>query len=210
MKTDALIRALTADHATRSAPVDRYLVVTVATGFVVSALLFALILSPRPDLAAAVSTPRVLFKFVVSLTLAASACPLMRRLARPAAPAQLLWLAAAPVLLILSVVAELIVAPSATWTSRAMGINWYVCLTMIILLSMPLLAAALMTLRHGAPTRPALAGAVAGLLAGGLAAAIFALYCTNDSPLFLAIWYSLAIAIVGAAGALVGGRVLRW
>ena len=38
---------------------------------------------------------------------------------------------------------------------------------------------------YGVPTRPALAGAVAGLLAGGLAASFYAAHCTDDSPLFV-------------------------
>ena len=77
-------------------------------------------------------------------------------------------------------------------------------------LSIPLLVAALTALRHGAPTRPVLAGAVAGLLSGGLAAALYASHCTDDSPLFVATWYSLAIAIVTVAGMLAGSKVLRW
>ena len=56
----------------------------------------------------------------------------------------------------------------------------------------------------------AFAGAVAGLAAGGIAAAIYAWHCPDDSPLFLATWYSLAIAIVVAAGFLLGRRLLRW
>jgi hypothetical protein len=77
-------------------------------------------------------------------------------------------------------------------------------------LSAPILLAALIALRHGASTRPAFTGAVAGLLAGGLGAAVYASYCPEDSALFLATWYSLAIAIVAIAGAAIGSRALRW
>ena len=75
---------------------------------------------------------------------------------------------------------------------------------------MPLLAGTLWALRRGASTRPALAGAVAGLLSGGAAAAIYAVHCTEDSPLFYAVWYSLAILAVTGLGAALGSRVLRW
>jgi hypothetical protein len=68
----------------------------------------------------------------------------------------------------------------------------------------------LIGLRHGAPTRPGLTGAVAGLLAGGFGAAIYAAYCVEDSPFFMAAWYTLAIAGVAIAGALAGTRLLRW
>lgn len=68
----------------------------------------------------------------------------------------------------------------------------------------------LLALRHGAPTSPALAGAVAGLAAGGLAATFYAAHCTDDSPLFVATWYPLAIAMLAAAGAVAGRLAVRW
>jgi len=77
-------------------------------------------------------------------------------------------------------------------------------------MSLPLLAAALIALRHGAPTRPALAGAIAGLLSAGIAATFYASHCTDDSPLFVVTWYTIATALVTAVGALAGSRVLRF
>ncbi|MGE0341338.1 MAG: NrsF family protein, partial [Xanthobacteraceae bacterium] len=65
-------------------------------------------------------------------------------------------------------------------------------------------------LRYGAPTQPTLAGAIAGLAAGGIAATFYALNCNNDSPLFVATWYPIAIGIVVLAGATIGSRLLRW
>jgi hypothetical protein len=65
-------------------------------------------------------------------------------------------------------------------------------------------------LRHGAPARPALAGAMAGLISAGLAATVYASHCTDDSPLFVATWYTIAIAAVTAVGALIGAKVLRF
>jgi hypothetical protein len=54
------------------------------------------------------------------------------------------------------------------------------------------------------------AGAVAGLLSAGLAATLYASHCTDDSPLFVATWYTISTALVTAIGALVGPRVLRF
>ncbi|MGB6637955.1 MAG: NrsF family protein, partial [Bradyrhizobium sp.] len=71
-------------------------------------------------------------------------------------------------------------------------------------------AGALVGLRHGAPARPAVAGAMAGLISAGLAAALYASHCTDDSPLFVATWYPIATAMVVAAGALIGAKVLRF
>jgi hypothetical protein len=51
---------------------------------------------------------------------------------------------------------------------------------------------------------------MAGLLAGGLAAALYAAHCPDDSPLFVAVWYTLALGIVVGVGAVAGRAVLRW
>ncbi|MDP9812958.1 hypothetical protein J2W42_005829 [Rhizobium tibeticum] len=43
-----------------------------------------------------------------------------------------------------------------------------------------------------------------GLLAGSIAATFYAAQCTDDSPLFVATWYTIAIvtlAVIGAIGA---------
>jgi hypothetical protein len=67
----------------------------------------------------------------------------------------------------------------------------------------------LIGLRQGAATRPALSGAAAGLMSGGLAATVYAAHCTDDSPLFVATWYSIGIAGLTVVGAAAGSRVLR-
>jgi RNA polymerase sigma factor (sigma-70 family) len=58
--------------------------------------------------------------------------------------------------------------------------------------------------------QPAAAGAYAGLLSAGFAATLYASQCIDDSPLFVATWYPLAIGLVAAVGALAGSRCLRF
>ena len=84
------------------------------------------------------------------------------------------------------------------------------CVGFISVMALPLLAGALWALRRGASTRPALSGALAGLLSGGAAAIVYSMHCTEDSPLFYAVWYMLAILGATALGALLGSRLLRW
>ncbi len=212
MRTDDLIRSLTADQGTSMPSLERALALALAAGFAVSVVLFWVVLAPRPDVASAAMTLRFDLKIVEALLLAATAILLALRLARPAAPtrARAIALLAAPALLLAAVVAELVLVPSGQWMPRLVGSNSLVCLGSIPLLSLPLLAGALYALRQGAPTRPALTGAVAGLVASGLAAALYATHCVDDSPLFVATWYSLAIVVVTLLGAALGRRVLRW
>jgi len=39
---------------------------------------------------------------------------------------------------------------------------------------------------------------------------LYASHCTYDTPLFVATWYPIAIAMVTAVGALIGAKVLRF
>jgi hypothetical protein len=111
---------------------------------------------------------------------------------------------------LIAVIVELISLPRPSWMDELIGSNSLLCLASIPLLAAPILIAALAVLRGGAPLRPGLTGAVAGLFAGGLGAALYATHCTDDSPLFVATWYSLAIAIMVLVGFAAGHKVLRW
>jgi hypothetical protein len=212
MRTDDLIRTLVADQGTRMPSVERQLATAIAIGFATSAILLWMALGLRPDIAAAAATPRFDLKIVEAVLLAATASILVVRLARPGMDTRATSIAmlAAPALLAIAVAAELALIPAAQWWTRLVGSNSLLCLTAIPLLSLPLLAAALYALRRAAATRPGLAGAVAGLLSGGLAASLYAVHCTDDSPLFVATWYSLAIGAVTIAGAWAGRSLLRW
>ncbi len=212
MNTQDLISALVADNGSTERPIGESFARAILIGAFISLAIFFLWIHPRRDLMEAAGTLRVLFKFLVTTLLAVSAFGLAVRLSRPGAGRGRwghAWLAA-PALLIVAVGVELTVLPSSLWLPRLIGVNARYCLVLIPLLALGPLAALLWGLRQGAPTQPKLAGAVAGLAAGGIAAAIYAAHCTDDSPLFVAVWYSIAIGLVTAAGATIGARVLRW
>lgn len=93
---------------------------------------------------------------------------------------------------------------------RLIGHNALVCMVLIPLMSAAPLVGTLIALHRGAPDNPGLAGAVAGLFAGAFGASLYATHCPDDSPLFVATWYTLAVLVVMAVGALAGSRWLRW
>jgi hypothetical protein len=212
MKTDNLIAALAADAPSVAKPIGRTVWLAVAAGAVAAAALFYYGVGFRFDLATAMGTPRFLFKWLLALTLAASAMGLVLHVARPGSiPA--VWLKAlaiAPALLIVASIGELLMVPSSEWTARLMGSNAPVCVVLIPILSAAPLIALICALRQGAPTRPMLAGATAGLAAAGIGAFLYASHCQDDSPLFLLTWYVLGALIVAVIGALLGWRFLRW
>ncbi|MBK5959462.1 hypothetical protein CCR97_14775 [Rhodoplanes elegans] len=211
MKTDELIQALVADRETREPFGSGALAGAVALGLVGSLLVYAATLAPR-DLATALFQPRFDFKLIVALTLALAAVPVVGRLARPDGQPGRATLAVliAPLLLAIGVLVELAVVDSSAWRARLIGENAVACLLCIPLLSAPILAAVILFLRKGAPTRPDLAGVFAGLLGGGLGAFLYASHCPDDSPLFVATWYPLAISGVVVASTLLARRLARW
>jgi hypothetical protein len=212
MRTDELIAAMAADAGKRSAPLGRSFLLAGLAAVLVAAIVFVATIGPRPDIAAAAETVRFLFKFVVTGVLAATAFAALRALARPGASLRtvLPWLAAAPLMLLAAVAAEVMVVPSDSIGALVMGTNRYVCLFFVPLIGLGPLGVFLAALRHGAPTRPRLAGAVAGIVAGGVAATFYAAHCTDDSPLFVVTWYSLAIMLLALLGALLAPVVARW
>jgi hypothetical protein len=117
------------------------------------------------------------------------------------APVLVIWLYAAWVLLDV---------PAAEREELVMGRTWKYCLLGISTFSVPVFAAALWAMKGLAPTRPALAGAASGLLAGAIAALVYALHCPEMEAPFLGVWYVAGMLIPVAAGALLGPFVLRW
>ena len=211
MDTDRLIRTLAADAAPRRA-VGVWLTAALLLAFAAAALLLLSTIGLRADIRAAMRTPLFDLKFVATLALAIPALAISLHLSRPEATlhGRGFWLLAPLVILALGAAAELAMPDRPPMAVRWMGRNALLCLSIIPLLALPILAAALLALRQGAPSRPALAGAMAGLLSAGLAATLYAAHCVDDSPLFVATWYTLATALVAAIGALAGARLLKY
>jgi len=212
METDQLIRTLAADTEQRAWPVGLVLAVTLLAGVLVSTIMFSVILGVRPDAMTAMHNPFFDLKFAVTVALASSAIAVGLHLSRPEAALRgWAWLLVMPLVLLGGGIAsEMMLPQRVPMMTRLIGSNSRLCLVAIPLLSLPPLAAALIGLRHGAPTRPALTGAIAGMLSAGLAATLYASHCTDDSPLFVATWYTIATALVAAVGGLAGARVLRF
>ena len=212
METEQLIRTLAADSAHRARPVGFVLAIALLAAAPVSIAIFYAGLGVRPDVMTAMHNPFFNLKFVETLALAISAIALSLHLSRPEASLRgWAWLLLIPVgILAAAIAGEMMLPQRVPMMTRLIGNNSRVCMTAIPLMSLPLLGGALIGLRHGAPTRPAVAGAIAGLVSAGLAATLYASHCTDDSPLFVATWYTIATALMAAIGALAGSKILRF
>jgi len=212
MKTEGLIRALAVDSMRPITPLNRYLFRGGLGGAVAAVLLFAVTLHARADLSNAFRSPAFVYKLIVAASLAVTAASLLSEVARPLPTSgrRRGWLLVAPTLLAVGVAVELCVQPAALWPSRLVGHNAGHCLSLIPFLAAGPAVCLFIALRRGAPARPASAGAVVGLASGGVGALLYALTCPDDSPLFVATWYTIAIAVVTCVTGYAARRLLRW
>ncbi|MGC6485299.1 MAG: NrsF family protein [Candidatus Puniceispirillales bacterium] len=156
--------------------------------------------------------PLVAAKQLIPLLIVATAIPLVILLARPETTLAGKTIPVLTSLIILPVmmVAVVLSVPAASAAPIILGSSLVQCLVSIPLLALPIVLAQIAVLRHGAVTKPRLAGALAGVTAGGLAAAIYAMVCIEDNPGFYGLWYSVDILITGAIGAVLGKLALKW
>jgi len=213
METDELIHSLSADvPAVAPGAPARRIALGLGLGALGSATLMLAWLGPRADLAQAVATPMFWMKFGYAALTGLIAAGMLARLARPGAR---LGVAAALVAAPFAVVAAMALvrfaqAPPQARHALLMGHSSMICPWRILLIGLPVLAGAVWAVRGLAPTRLLPAGFAAGVCAGGLGAAVYAIACNETSAPFLAVWYTFGIAIVAAVGALAGSRLLRW
>ncbi|HUB16619.1 MAG TPA: NrsF family protein [Acetobacteraceae bacterium] len=209
--TDDLIHGLARQAGTRrfpSAGAFRLALIVATVAALCLAVVGVLLLDGvRPDFAAAASRAPFVYKVVCMLALGLGGLVMASRAALPGS-GRVTALALVPAV-------ALLVFRAATDRSglSLMGnsdVSPFGCVVTILAVSLPPLVLLLGVMRAGAPTRPALAGAIIGMLSGALGAGAYALACTNDAGLFVALWYSLAVLTMAALGAVIGRRALAW
>lgn len=166
----------------------------------------------RDDLRLVISWPMFWVKLLFPLSIAVSAFVTVLRLARPGVEVRRAWMGMVlPVLLVWTMAAVAWFGmPMEERMPSLLGQSWRTCALNIGLLALPVFVATLLALRDLAPTRQTLAGAVAGALAGGVGAAIYALYCVELTVPFLAVWYVIGMAMPALVGAVLGRWLLHW
>jgi hypothetical protein len=181
-----------------------------AVGLLGSCLMALLFIGPLPT--DVFLTPAPWMKLAYAVSLAAAACWLMAKLARPMAHSARPIVAAISVLVAMAVaglISALQVPPEGR-ISALLGQTWLMCPWVLMALSLPALVAIFWALRGLAPTDLPGAGTAAGLLAGTIGAMGYALACPENSTAFVAVWYTLGIGLTALMGRWAGPRFLRW
>lgn len=213
MKTEELIEKLAGDlKPIPAGALYRRVLRAAAIGAAITIALVTFGLGLREDLVAALGRVDFWMKLGFTMSVAMLGLAAVVRASRPGArvAASALWLLAPFAVIAGWAFIELApLAPAerrATWLGRtAMSCPWS-----ILLLSIPVLIPLMLSMRRLAPTRPAIAGLLAGLASGGLAAALYSLHCPEWAASFVATWYALGVFASGMLGAVTGMRLLRW
>jgi hypothetical protein len=210
METDALIQTLARDPKVKGPAMQAWLAISIAAALAYSVLAILVVAGARLHFMEHLSW--VAGKAGLSLLFALTSAPLLLRLARPGRSPGV-WPALVGALLLgcaMLVVGSLTSMPEGERMFALTGGTFPICALIIPTMATPTAAVLFLWLRKQAPTRPALAGMAAGILASALAAIAYALTCPVDSAAFVATWYPLAITACAAIGALAGRFTLRW
>ena len=213
MKTDDLIAMLSASvEAVDRRQLSRAIAGAVVAAAVVAFAAVLITLGGRADFRSPGALGFVATKLLFAVAVSMLALVYLTRLARPGSGARMpMALIALPFVGVGGLAAiSMIAAPTVRWQAMLMGDDWLECLLSIPIIAVVPFALVVWAMRQAAPTHLRRAGALAGLVAGGLSAAGYALHCTGDSLPFVALWYSGTTVICTLAGAALGPRLLRW
>jgi hypothetical protein len=215
VNTDRLIDLLSANlEPVGRGRLPKAVLLAVAAGVVAALGVMLATVGTRPDLNSPAHLAWSAIKLLFGLSVAGLATPFLLSSARPgfagltrAVPALI------PFLVVDAAAVAALVSHPYLWSEMLRGatsVSPARCLVCILTFAGIPLIALTHVLREGAPTQPKACGALAGTVAGGVGAAVYAFTCASDSFPFIAAWFGAAIALCAFIGALLGARLFRW
>jgi len=213
MKTDELINILgtNLDTVKGGQLRDTFLIALAVGGIAAICLMLAIFGVPTDAFGGEYFGLKIV-AMAFTLGLVAAGTSFLVRAARPGEPGRTPLIVAALLFVVMlsAGIAALILSHPTAWSGMVFGPQWAACLVCIPLFAIAPFASFVWALRKGAPTNLARTGAIIGLVAGALGAAVFAFHHPGGSIPFIALWYGGPIVLCALAGAILGPRLLRW
>lgn len=202
MSSDALVLDLSADlRPVRRRHALREVALVLGLGAAELAMLLGLGMM-RPDMGRMITSPYMLWKLGSLAILTGVACSVAIRSFSPTNRPRrglLVTLALASV----AAMAGAVFVPGGGGgqpvLQRLAPVHGMLCAVSIVVLSMPLMAMLVVLMRNAAPTHPTGSAIASGMAASTLGAFVFAFCCPMNDPLYIAIWYAVACAVVTGA-----------
>ena len=213
MKTDDLVAMLSANvEPVGGGLVGRAISIAVAAGAVIALGITLVALGVRADLTTTRAVVFLSLKLAFAMAVVGMAARYLTKLARPGAERGISPFTIAVPFAAIALLGAISLggAPSSHWNNMILGDEWLECLLSIPIIAVVPFAITIFAVRRAAPTNLVRAGAMAGLIAGGISAMGYALHCTDDTLPFVAVWYGGTIVLCMLAGAALGPRLLRW
>jgi hypothetical protein len=212
MTEDLIVRLSTDLKPVRRMAMARLLIGATVLSTIVAIVAMNMWLGMRPDMDSAMATMNFWTKFTYTLSVALLGGVATLALARPDGRTRWPWMVALGLLALLVIGAfnQLARAEPDDMMPLIVGGTSLICPWRIVVLGLPILLGAVLALRRLAPRNPTLAGFAAGIMAGGAGAWVYSFACAETGMMFLALWYTLGILIVGVIGAVLGRLLLRW
>ena len=169
--------------------------------------------APRRDIAAAMAGPMFWWKLASCVGIAAAGVAALFALLSPAARATAgrRWMLGASG--VAGLIGLVLIGVGALPASVQMTLDWregLACIAMVELYALPMLLASLWIARRAAPASPRAAAFAAGLASAAWGAMLFVWWCPHDDPLYITVWYGLALLIGAGVAWTVLPRFLRW
>jgi hypothetical protein len=213
MKTDELVSMLSTNlEPVKGGQLRNTLVIALTVGTVAAfCLMLAIFGVPASTVDGEYFGLKVL-ALAFTLGLIAAGTSFLLRSARPGEPGRrpLFLIALLFFAILLAAAVALVLSHPAAWNGMLFGPQWAACLICIPLFALAPFASLIWALRQGAPTNLMRTGAITGLVAGALGAAVFAFHHPGGSIPFIALWYGGPIVLCAVIGAILGPRLLRW
>lgn len=159
-----------------------------------------------------VSVVAFIAKFAYSVGVMAMLIVALEQIARPGGRISepLRVIGAIFVIMVFLAVAQLGYSPPTSYRFLILGYSSVICPFLIAAFGLPAFGANIWFLRRAAPTRPRLAGFIAGACAGATGAWVYSWACIENGIPFITIWYTLGILLSGLLGCFFGKLLLRW
>ncbi len=214
MDTDDLIdRLVTRHRAVDTSWIERRALAVSVSGVLAAAVLLGATLGFRHDLLASIESGRIIAKYVFILTMLVISGHLFMRLARPGrrlTDESICYSLPLAFIVVAALIQVTLVGAPTRSTVLGDQVNWLACIIVVPILAIVPFAGLMLVLRRAAPTDLPGAGFTAGVFAAAIAATVYASHCPCDTPVFVAIWYSIAFLTAGGLGAMITPRVARW
>ena len=213
MKTDELINVLGTNlEPVKGGQLRNTFLIALAVGAIAALCLMLAIFGVPADAAGGEYFGLKVLALAFTLSLVAAGASFLVRAARPGEPGRrpLILIGLLSLVLLSAGIATLFFTHPTAWGGLVFGPQWAVCLICIPLFSIAPFASLIWALRKGAPTNLTRTGAITGLVAGALGAAVFAFHHPGGSIPFIVLWYGGPIVLCALVGAMLGPRLLRW